>query len=127
MAVRTNSEDVLAVMGNPTVDEDVVTSLIEAASAVIDKVFENDGTLSRPLMISIEKFFAAHIIASTDLARATRKEKIGDAAVEYSGKFGERLLATSYGQVVLTLDTTGKMAKAGKAGASIYAVKSFEE
>jgi len=126
MAVRTNAEDVLAIMGAPDIDEDVVTSMIETASAVVDMVFYGDTTLGDTLLLNIEKWLSAHMVASS-LVRSTSKEKIADAAIEYTGKWGEKLNSTPYGQMVLTLDLTGKMAKAGKAGASMYAVKSFED
>lgn len=125
MAVRTNSEDVLAIMGAPEVDEDVVTSMIGAASAIVDSVFAGDTSLGTILLTNIEKWLTAHMVA-TSLVRSTSKEKIGDVAIEYAGKWGERLNSTSYGQMVLTLDVSGKMSKVGKAKASMYAIKSFD-
>ena len=59
--------------------------------------------------------------------RTTSDEKIGDVSVKYTGKWGELLKSTPYGQMALALDITGKLARAGKTGASIYAVKSFDE
>jgi len=126
MAVRTNAEDVLAIMDAPDIDEDVVTSMIEAASAVVDMVFYGDTTLGDTLLLNIEKWLSAHMVASS-LVRSTSKETVGDASLEYTGKWGGKLSSTPYGQMVLTLDLTGKMSKAGKAGASMYAVKSFDE
>jgi len=126
MAVRTNSEDVLAIMGAPDVDEDVVTSIIEAASAMVDQIYSGDSTLGSTLLENIEKWLSAHMVASS-LARTTSDEKIGDVSVKYTGKWGELLKSTPYGQMALALDITGKLARAGKTGASIYAVKSFDE
>jgi hypothetical protein len=125
MAVRTNSEDVLAIMGAPEVDEDVVTSMITAASAVVDQVL-GSTTLGTVLLTNIEKWLAAHMVASS-LVRSTSNEKIGDAELTYTGKWGEMLKSTPYGQMVLTLDVSGEMARTGKIKASIYAVKSFDD
>jgi len=61
------------------------------------------------------------------LARMASKEKVGEAEVTYTGKWGELLKSTPYGQMVLLLDTTGKIANAGKAKASMYAIPNFDE
>lgn len=126
MAVRTNSDDVMAIMGDTTLDTDVIDSLIVAANAVVNQIFLNDTTMDSTLLTEIEKWFTAHMIASS-IQRTGLIEKVGDAAITYTGKFGEKLSSTPYGQMVLTIDVSGKMAKAGKAGASMYAITSFDE
>lgn len=126
MAIRTTNAEVLQIMDSDcNVSTTIIDRLIIAASAVVDKVFEGDSTMTTTLLKEVECWLTAHMIAST-LYRTTQQEEIGEAKVIYTGKWGKELELTPYGQMVLTLDVTGKMAKAGKAGASIYAIKSFD-
>ena len=126
MAVRTNSTDVLAILDNCEVDTSVIDDLITAASALVDKVFTGDTDMSTTLLTEIEKWLTAHMI-SVSLHRTTSDEKVGDASQRFTGQWGKMLESTPYGQMVLTMDFTGKMSRAGKAAASIYAVKSFDD
>ena len=127
MAIRTTIEEVLDIM-----DSDIVlsssqgTAMIKAASLMIDKIFEDDATVTEEELTEFERWLSAHMIAST-LARMSAKEKIGEAEITYMGKWGEVLKSTPYGQTLLLLDTTGKIANAGKMRASIYAIPNFEE
>jgi uncharacterized protein (DUF1697 family) len=112
---------VLAIMDNcPLTDVD---TFINAGTLVIDSVFGASNT--DDLTKEIERWFVAHMVAST-VYRTTSNEKIGDAAVTYTGRWGMNLDSTPYGQMVKVLDVTGEMANIGKMAASIYAVKSFE-
>jgi len=82
-------------------------------------------TMSAALLKEIERWFVAHMIACT-LAKTITEEQIGDARVKYTGYFSKKLESTPYGQMVLTLDTSGKMTKLGKQAASLTAIISFE-
>jgi hypothetical protein len=127
MAIRTTREDVLGIMdSDTTINTVVLDKIIIAASAVVDKVFEDNDNPGDTLLAEIEMWLAAHMVASS-IRRTTSDEKIGDAAIKYTGQWGKKLESTPYGQMVLTLDVTGNMAKAGKAGASIFAVTSFDD
>jgi len=127
MAIRTTIEDVLNIM-----DSDLVisssqgTAMIKAASLAIDKIFEDDTEVTEEQLTELECWLTAHMIAST-LARMAAKEKIGEAEITYTGKWGDLLKSTPYGQMVLLLDTTGKIANAGKMRASMYAIPNFDE
>jgi hypothetical protein len=127
MALRVTIEDVFNIMESDIViSVGQATAMLTVASLMIDKIFEDDTTVTDALLAEIEKWLAAHVIVST-LARMAEKEKVGQAEVTYIGKWGELLKSTPYGQTVLMLDITGKMANAGKKGASMYAVISFDE
>lgn len=127
MAVRTTHDEVLEIMDNCTVSHSVIDKLIIAASAVVDQVFLDDDDIGDTLLAEIEKWLTAHMIASTSLYRTTSEEEVGDARAKYTGQWGKKLESTPYGQMVLTLDTTGKMARLGKMAASIFAVPSFDD
>lgn len=124
---RVTIDDVLDIM-----DSDIVisssqgTAMITAASLIIDKVFENDVDATEEHLTELERWLTAHMIAST-LSRMAEKEKVGQAEITYMGKWGEMLKSTPYGQVLLTLDTSGKLGKVGKRGVSMYAIPSFED
>lgn len=125
MACVTATE-VKAIMDGCSLTDAQVEPYISAAHKYVDLVFVNDTTTSASVKKEIEKWFTAHLIASVR-SRVTAKERVGEAEVTYAAKYGEGLNSTPYGQMVLQLDPTGKVALAGKKGASIYAVKSFDE
>ncbi len=125
MAVRTTATEVKQIMDNCTLADATVEAYIVGANAWINNILGTDTTLGDTLLETLEQWFTAHMIA-VSTCRTTSKEKLGEAAAEYTGTWGMKLNSTSYGQMVLTLDTTGLLAIAGKASASIYAITSFD-
>jgi hypothetical protein len=121
MAARVTAAEVKAIMDNCTVLDATVLVFINAGTLIVDKVFAEDTTTSADILKEIERWFVAHMLAST-IARTTSKEKVGDAEVSYTGQWGKDLDSTPYGQMVKTMDPTGLMANIGKRAASIYAV-----
>jgi len=117
--------DVTAILNGCSVTEPVLEEFIDDAEVFIDTVFALDTTVTETFLAKIEKWFTAHMLAST-ICRTTSEEKVGDAAVKYTGKWDKNLDSTPYGQMVQQLDITGKMANTGKKLASIYAIKSFD-
>lgn len=126
MAIRVTNAEVLEIMDNCTVSTTIIDNMIKAASAVVDKVFANDSTMDDTLLKEVERWLTAHMIACT-LSRTTAKERLGDAEVSYTGEWGKMLESTPYGQMVKTLDVTGKMSNIGKRGASMYVIPQFDE
>jgi len=125
MAVRTTSAKVLQILDGCTVSSTVVDVFIATASRVLDSVFESDATMTDDQLIDIETWFSAHMIACT-LHRQTSQEQVDDASVKYTGYWSKDLESTSYGQMVKVIDTSGKMANAGKKLASMKAIISFD-
>lgn len=125
MANRVDYDDVKAIMDNCTTANATITVFITSANALINKVFVNDATMSEDMLTEVEKWLAAHLIAST-VFRTTSEEKLGDASLKYTGEWGKKLESTPYGQMVLLLDASGLLANAGKMAASIYAVNEFD-
>jgi len=125
MSIRTTAAEVKEIMENCTTSDAIVGSLIIAASAVVDQVYSTDTEIGSTLLAEIERWLTAHMLASS-LNRTGSNEKVGDASITYTGKWGLGLDSTPYGQMVKQLDTTGKIAKMGKAAASMYAVKNFD-
>jgi len=125
MAVRTTIADVTLIMKSVPADA-AVTKFIESASLMVDEILGSDTTLEDTLKEDIECWLTAHLIACT-LKRMPAKAGAGGASIEYMGKSAMGLETTPYGQMVLAMDTTGKMRDqvSGKR-ASITAVTSFE-
>ena len=123
---RVTEDEVKQIMGTTSLEDTDINMFITTANVVVSNIFADDVTISTALLREIELWYSAHLIACTRM-RTASKETIGDATVEYSGKFGEGLSSTPYGQMVKQFDVTGKMAKMGKSAATIRAVKSFDE
>lgn len=123
--IRVTAQEVKDIMSNCTLADSVVEGYITAANALVDGVFTDTSDISTDLLTEIEKWIAAHMIASTK-QRTRSSERLGDAAITYTGMWGEGLNSTPYGQMAKALDVTGKLGKLGKTEASIRAAQSFD-
>ena len=122
MTVRATATEVKQILGDTTLSTTVIDSYIKGANALINQVL---GTEVTDLLTEIERWFAAHMIASTR-ERMAKTEKAGTAEIEYLGTYEGGLDSTPYGQMVKMLDTTGRMAMLGKRPVSITAITSFD-
>jgi hypothetical protein len=124
VTARVTPEEVIAIMENQDLDEDVVASFILGANALVNSVF--GATDITDLTKEIERWLTAHLIATT-VERMAEREGAGGASITYTGKYGQNLSSSPYGQMVLTLDTSNQMAGLGNRNASVFAVPSFDE
>lgn len=122
MAARIVESDVSAILEDTELTDPQIAPYIISANTLVNQVL---GTGTTDILKEIERWLAAHMIASTRERQAEREEA-GTAKVKYAGTYGEALHATSYGQMVLALDTTGKMANLSMKTARIVAIKSFD-
>jgi hypothetical protein len=121
----TTIEDVKAILDGDTVATDAqISTFIDAANVVVSQHLADETDMTSALLAEIERWYAAHLISLTVDRQAQRIEIGGDTNEEYA-KLGRMLEATTYGQTVLTLDFTGKLAALGKKRAKISAVTSF--
>jgi hypothetical protein len=111
MAVTANDIRLIMNMTVTSLPDATVAPFLSAAGTIIDQVFADVST-DATVLEEIEKWFTAHMIAST-IARMTTEEKLGDASVKYMGKYEVGLNSTPYGQMVLLLDVYGMMANMG--------------
>jgi len=125
MAIRTTSAEVLQLLDGCTLSSTIIDVFIATASRLVDSVYSGDNTMSSDQLEDIETWLTAHMIAST-LHRQTSAEAVDGASVKYTGYWSKNLESTSYGQMVLVLDVSGKMANAGKKLASMKAITSFD-
>ena len=120
--MRVTATEVKEILDNSALSDTIVDAYILGANSLVNSVL---GTGDTALLKEIERWMAAHMIASSR-ERMAQKEGAGGAYIEYTGTSGQELRSTPYGQMVLTLDTSGEMASLGLKKASIYAVKSFD-
>lgn len=100
---------------------DQIERLMEMANSQIDQLI-TDTDITVAVKTDIETWLTAHLIASGP-ERQLQSEKVHDVWITYQGKFGDFLRATTYGQMVLMLDTSGSMDKATKKKAFIRAIE----
>jgi hypothetical protein len=119
MANRTTAAKVKTIIDTDLEDAQV-EEFITDANRLVDKALNNSG-LSEDLLTSIEKWFTAHLIASSR-ERMAKKEGAGGVSIEYAGTYGQGLASTPYGQQVKALDPTGRMSALGGGTAYIKAL-----
>ena len=122
MANRVTAAEVLAIMDNVVLSDALVGGYITGAHTLVNEAL---GTGTTDILKEIERWLSAHLIAVTR-ERQAKKEGAGGASIEYTGDYGSGLSSTSYGQMVMAMDTTGAMAALSGKTASTYAITSFD-
>jgi len=122
MAVRTTATAVKQILDNSALSDAIVDAYIVGANTLVNEVL---GTGTSDILTEIEKWLTAHMISCTR-ERMAKKEGAGGAYIEYTGEYKQNLSSTSYGQMVLVLDTTNAFAALGGMSATIFAVPSFD-
>lgn len=112
-------DDVKNIIDTDLTDQEI-QAILDTVGRMMDVVFA-DCNLPDEVYNDIQAYLTAHIIASTKERQAS-EEEAGTAKVKYTGKFGEGLKSTSYGQIALLLDTCGKLGNLGKQVVTIKAV-----
>ena len=110
--MRTNITDVRSIIPATAVMDADVESYIGAANLFTTNWLGSVG-LTEDTLTEIERWMTAHMIASTR-DRIGIKEEAGSAKIEYANTFAAGLLSTPYGQMVLSLDTTGTLDSLGQ-------------
>jgi hypothetical protein len=128
VAALVTADEVREIIDDTTIPTALIDICILGANGLTDVVFSGDTEVGTVLLKEIQRWLVAHMVASTPNYRTTAKEKVGDAEVTYTGKWDVNLLSTTYGQMAIQLDITGKLQKysSGKIGATLRAVKSFD-
>jgi hypothetical protein len=109
MAARVTSKEVLDIMDTNLTD---VNAFITVADIMIDDKLVGKGQ-SDELLKEIARWLSAHF--ATIKAPVLIEDKIGSSVQKKNvGDLGKGLEATTYGQQVLLLDSTGTLANIGK-------------
>jgi len=99
---RTTSASVEAII---EVDASIsLTPFIEAANALVEEIASDSGHNNARLEL-IERWLAAHFYAMRD-PRVT-SERAGPVGASYQSAVALRLNSSQYGQMAMTLDTSG--------------------
>ena len=119
---RCTPAEVKEILNDTTLSDNLVYAYITSASTLVNNTL---GTGQTVQLKEIERWLAAHMITVTR-ERMAKKEGAGGAFIEYTGNYGEGLSSTSYGQMVLALDTTRAFATLNGKSAKITAITSFK-
>lgn len=113
MSARVSAGQVKEVIDTSLEDDVILSSMINTANLYIDThllaVGHTDSMLQR-----IELYLAAHIVALTEERGSLKGGKVGDASEFLADVFSEGFRATRYGQLALSLDTSGTLARLGQ-------------
>lgn len=115
MSARTTAALVRLII-DTSLSDDQVNTFIAPANLLVTAHCADKG-MSAELLAEIERWLAAHFLSVRDQRVAARS--IGDVSFTYQGETGLGLDATSYGQQVKLLDTSGRLASAGLKQASV--------
>lgn len=124
--MRTTNTRVKSIIDTSVTDVEL-TFYMETAHTMVNSNLAGTS-LSSDTLRDIETWLTAHLIASSR-DRQTSSERAMDVQVTYAGGtslgvLGPFLRSTTYGQMVLTLDTTGTLAQLGKQKRSIRNIPS---
>lgn len=108
-----------------SLDDMFVESIIDDAVAYLTSVLTGCDNFSATDLDGLTKWLAAHMLACGPVRQAKR-EKLGEAEVEFDAQTGVDLTSTSYGRMLLVLDKCGKLKVTGKQPIQIKAVTSFK-
>ena len=101
---RTTVDLVKDILDDTGLSDTIIESFIDGANTFVTANL-GSKSLSTALLTEIERWIAAHMIASTR-ERTAKKAGAGGAEVEYTGYWSKGLDGTSYGQMAVTLDTS---------------------
>lgn len=102
-------------VGTVLTDAQIEGCISTATIVVLDNLIGKD--LSYRSITEITLYLAAHFVSLRDRTTRIKREKIGDAEVEYEASKAQvnflSLASTEWGSTALTLDTTGTLASLG--------------
>jgi len=118
-------QQVQELLSDCDVSSAIVSSIITDATNYVIAALAGCTIMSDSEIDAVIKWYAAHMLASGP-CRQAKREKLGEAEVEYNSERGLDMTSTSYGRMALLLDRCGKLKVAGKQAIMIKAVTSFE-
>ena len=117
MAARVTGAEVKEIIKTSLIAAEIDPFIIPANLIVTNNLASS--SLGTDTLKEIERWLSAHFLATSNFQRQLKSQKVDDAAESYAGKFDMNLQFTQYGQMALTLDTTGALANLGKTPAKI--------
>ncbi len=116
MGARVTGEGVKAIIDTSKSDADVLAHMIDTANLYVDTHLLSAG-LPDPILTKIELYLAAHLVALTEEKGGVTRSKMGDADESYANVYKDGFRSTRYGQMALTLDSSGTLASLGMTNA----------
>ena len=99
-----------------SIGETVLTdSFIDTAHVYVDSNLLSTSH-SEAMLAKIELYLAAHFVAITEERGGLRSTKLGDSTDAFADVYSAGLNSTRFGQIALTLDTSGTLAAIGTTG-----------
>lgn len=108
MAARVEGADVKEIL-QTKLTASVLTPFITLANQLVNRHLKGEASLTEDELKEIERWLAAHLVAIR--TPPTESESTGgQVTLKFQGKSGMGLKATTYGQQVIAMDPTGKLA-----------------
>lgn len=120
MSVRTTKTAVKAII-DTTLEDHEIDAFIAQSNSIVTRVTSNEN-LSTTLLKDLETWLTAHLMAISK-ERQPLEERVGDIWLVYQESPSGFLQSTTYGQMVLFLDTSGAFQKTAMKKATIRAIK----
>ena len=114
MAIRVTAVEVKEIINTAIEEQIILNSFIATASLYVDENLVGlDPILSDATLKRIELYLAAHFVALTEEKGGITSSAINDAKDTYSNVYSEGFQSTRYGQMSITLDTSGTLKALG--------------
>ena len=112
MAARVTADEVKEIVSTSLTDDVVLAHMVDTANLYVDTHLL---TAAHPVAIlkKIELYLAAHLVTLTEERGGLTRAKMGDSDESLANIYSEGFRSTRYGQVALTLDTSGTLARLG--------------
>jgi len=91
-----------------TVSTSDIGACIIAADIIVDTYLSGVSGMSNDLLKEIERWLSAHLLAIGKQPQEL-SVRVGEGEFRRTGSFGKGLESTTYGQMVMTLDSSGKL------------------
>ena len=125
MSVRTTKTAVRYVI-QTALEDDEIDALIMQSNLIVTRIVGSEG-LASDVLKDMETWLTAHLIA-IGKERQPQSEKVGDIWITFQKQDTKGFLeSTTYGQMVLFLDSTGLFQKSSLKRASITAIKQNDD
>jgi len=109
MSARTTAERIREIIDTEVID---LTLFINDAYLIVSEVLEPSVDYSEARLEMIERYFAAHLIAS-GISQLAASETAGPVSEKKQYHLANNLRSTMYGQQVVALDSSGILASLG--------------
>lgn len=120
MALRTDLNSVKAII-DTALEDDELRKLMTQANVIVTRQLGSEG-LTNGVLTDIETWMTAHFIA-LGKERQLEEEHVGDIELHYKKNPDGFFQQTTFGQMVLFLDSSGALSRSAKAKVKIKAIQ----